>query len=135
MCSRGVWQLRELVLQYCVHSGSSRGARKLIREGLVPWCERNPQVQVRAEIRSGRHPCLRAEYLNGNTKVVGVKNLLPLEIEGYMTDLRNQIGKKVSAVKKDVVTDTPSLQGSWTPVLGEALRHEEFSIEQFSPKE
>ena len=48
--------------------------------------------------------------------------MMPLEIEGYMTDLRNQIGKKVSAVKKDVVTDTPSLQGSWTPVLGEALR-------------
>ena len=33
--------------------GQFAGAQK--REGLVPWCERNPQVQVRAEIRSGRH--------------------------------------------------------------------------------
>lgn len=131
MCSRGVWQLRELVLQYCVHSGSSRGARKLIREALVPWCERHPQVQVRAEIRSGRHPCLRAEYLNGNRKVIGVKNLAPFEIETYMTDLRNQVGRKVAAVKKDVQSDVPSVQGSWTPLLGEALRNTEFSIEQF----
>ena len=101
----------------------------------MPWCERNPQVQVRAEIRSGRHPCLRAEYLNGNKKVLGVKNMLPLEIEGYMTDLRNQIGKKVASVKKDVSTDVPSVQGTWTPILGEALRHTEFSIEQFSSKQ
>ena len=122
MCSRGVWQLRELVLQYCVHSGSSRGARKLIREALVPWCEQHPQVQV------------RAEYLNGNRKVVGVKNLAPFEIESYMTDLRNQVGRKVAAVKKDVVSDVPSVQGSWTPLLGDALRTTEFSIEQFSPK-
>lgn len=90
---------------------------------------------MHAEIRSGKHPCLRAEYLNGNKKVIGVKNLKPYEIESYMTDLRNQVGGKVAAVKKDVNSEVPSVQGTWTPLLGSALQTTEFSIEKYAPSQ
>ena len=66
----------------------------MIRASLVPWCEQNPQVQVAAALKSGRHPVLRAEYANGREQVIDIKNLEPEEIERHMWDLRNSSGRK-----------------------------------------
>jgi large subunit ribosomal protein L43 len=135
MSVRGTWQLRELVLQYCSHSGSSKGARHVIREHLVPWCEQNPQVQVAAALRSGRHPVLRAQYVNGRDTVIDVKNLLPKEIESHMWDLRNTTGKKIKAAKFDVISQKNSLQGPWTSELSKILQDQgRFKIEDYNPK-
>lgn len=35
-------------------------------------------------------------YKNGNDKTICIKNITPENIESYILDLRNQIGRKVS---------------------------------------
>ena len=135
MSVRGVWQLRELVLQYCSHSGSSKGARQMIRASLVPWCEQNPQVQVAAALKSGRHPVLRAAYANGREQVIDVKNLEPEEIERHMWDLRNSSGRKQKMAKFDVISENPSVQGPWTDELSKVLQEQgAFDVQTYQTK-
>lgn len=122
MSVRGTWQLKELVLQYCSHSGSSKGAREVIRTQLVPFCERNPHIQVAATLKSGRHPVLRGQYLNGRDQVIDLKNLEPKEIERHMESMRNSAGRKKKAAKFDVISTQPSIQGAWTPQLSKVLQ-------------
>ena len=95
-----------------------------MRTALVPWCERNPQVQVAATLKSGRHPCLRATYINDREQVVDIKNLEPEEIESFMWDLRNKSGRKVKVTKFDILSQNPSVQGPWTDALSKVLREQ-----------
>ena len=46
MATRGVWQLRELVISYCERSGSSRGVREFLHTRLIPFASENPQLQI-----------------------------------------------------------------------------------------
>jgi large subunit ribosomal protein L43 len=104
----------------------------VVREHLVPWCEKNAQVQVTATLTSGRHPCLRAEYLNGREQVIDIKNLEPTEIEQHMWDLRNSSGKKQKAAKFDVISERSSIQGPWTPELSKVLQEQgAFNVEAY----
>ena len=52
-------------------------------------------MQIVTEVKRAKHPFLRGEYMNGNTKTIGIKNLDVEEINSYVADLRNQIGRKV----------------------------------------
>ena len=107
--------------------------RELIRTRLVPWAEKNGQVQVRAVRRSGKHPLLRGYYINGNSKEVGVKNLTVTEISAHMQALRDSTGQKVVAEKMDVKTKRPSIQGPWTPQVSQKLQGMTFSLREIQP--
>lgn len=50
-----------MLLRYCATGGSSRGVREYVETGLVPFAERNPQIEIRTEIKSG-HPCVYGDY-------------------------------------------------------------------------
>ena len=62
--------------------------------------------------------------MNGNTKVIGIKNRSVEEIDTFIMDLRNQIGRKVLQRKHEIEVDKSkpanvegkphnSIQGEW----------------------
>ncbi len=96
MSVRGVKQMKELVIRYSDYDGSSRGIRDWMNKNLLNFAKGNPDLQIRTEIKRAKHPVVRGEYMNGNSKTVCVKNLAPENIEQQIFHLRNQAGKKVS---------------------------------------
>mmetsp|Transcript_11740 Transcript_11740/g.27979 ORF Transcript_11740/g.27979 Transcript_11740/m.27979 type:complete len:129 (+) Transcript_11740:134-520(+) len=115
MCTRGVWQLQELTLRYCRASGSSAGVREFLREGLVEFARANPQLKVRTVVKPNRHPIAVGDYLNGNTKVVDLKNRGVDDVGLVAQRLRDDAGRKVQRHHVPVVSEVPSVQGVWDP--------------------
>lgn len=103
MSLRGVRQLKELSIRYSDLDGSSRGIRAWMQENLVKFAATNPELLVSTEKRRNRHPCLTGRYVNGNTKVIGIKNLEVADINDQVLHLRNQIGRKVSCSNSSVI--------------------------------
>lgn len=58
--------------------------------------------------------------VNGNSKIVEVKNKTPEEIEHWLERLRHESGVKVQKIRKFWHTENPSIQGTWTPFLNKA---------------
>lgn len=96
MSLRGVRQLRELVIRYSDHDGSSKGIREWMGNHLVAFAQKNPKLQITAEKVRCKHPFLRGNYANGNSKTICIKNAEDEEIDEQILHLRNQIGRKVS---------------------------------------
>lgn len=126
MATRGVFQLRRLRLYYCEIGGSSRAMREYLGNGkLVEWATERPHIQIEVLRRNGNHPYIGADYLsNGKTQhQISVKNAESWEkVEDVMNQLANRSGRKIKKITKDVITQTPSIQGVWTPFLN--LQHE-----------
>lgn len=113
MTQRGVWQLQRLTVSYCEHSGSSRGAREFVQNFLPLFAKDNKQIEVKAELKPGRHPCLRGEYRNGSSRQVGLKNEPQEELLRQAMMLRGTIGRKASLiVKRRHVQKNPSIQAA-----------------------
>eukprot|EP00554_Chaetoceros_debilis_P006887 CAMPEP_0194074128 /NCGR_PEP_ID=MMETSP0149-20130528/1331_1 /TAXON_ID=122233 /ORGANISM="Chaetoceros debilis, Strain MM31A-1" /LENGTH=132 /DNA_ID=CAMNT_0038754245 /DNA_START=26 /DNA_END=424 /DNA_ORIENTATION=- len=131
MATRGVKQLAKLRVVFCEHGGSSNLVREYIKTGgIVQFATDNPTVEVEAKLRNGKHPYIKAEYITGFSKQVCVKNE-PLErIQDVMTMLNNSSGRKISKIGNPVRTDTPSVQGVWTPMLDIADKSFEVKIIQ-----
>lgn len=121
MATRGVFQLTTLRLYYCEHGGSSNTVREYIRKGrLVAWATGALNVQIRVAVRNGHHPYIQANYQESDTiqHQVSVKNVESFqEIDTLLNLLRNRSGRKIKKLVNPVVTDTPSVQGVWTPFL------------------
>lgn len=64
-------------------------------------------------------PTLPFIAVNGKSKVVSVKNCEPEEISQWVERLRNESGKlwRTEKIRKPWHTDTPSIQGTWNPLL------------------
>lgn len=95
MATRGVFQLRKLTVMYCDHSGSSKGAREFIRRRIVEFANNTPAAEVATELRPGKHPYIMGDYITGEVKTIGIKNIEPREIMDYALMLRNSSGRKV----------------------------------------
>eukprot|EP00816_Leptocylindrus_hargravesii_P013225 CAMPEP_0196810840 /NCGR_PEP_ID=MMETSP1362-20130617/14588_1 /TAXON_ID=163516 /ORGANISM="Leptocylindrus danicus, Strain CCMP1856" /LENGTH=136 /DNA_ID=CAMNT_0042186001 /DNA_START=21 /DNA_END=431 /DNA_ORIENTATION=+ len=118
MATRGIKQLQTLRVVYCEHGGSSRYIRDFIRNGpIVKFAEQNPSVQVDVQLRPGKHPYIKGEYLTGSDKQVCVKNEPLNRIWKVVEMLNNSSGRKMVKFDKPVVTNTPSVQGVWSPML------------------
>ncbi|CAK9198570.1 unnamed protein product [Sphagnum troendelagicum] len=115
MAVRGVWQLKKLVVCFCDHSGSSAGAREFVEMLLPKFQKQNPQLEATTHLVRGHHPHLRGHFVNGNERVVDVKNKSSEEIWTQVMRLRNSTGRKVVKLKTRHVTHSPSVQGTWTP--------------------
>jgi large subunit ribosomal protein L43 len=96
MSLRGVRQLKELLIRYSDIDGSSRGVREWIQKDVVAFAQANPSVTIRTEKKRNVHPFVRGMYENGNSKTICIKNETPEGVFGFVKDLRNQIGRKVS---------------------------------------
>ena len=125
MATRGVMQLTRLRLYYCEHGGSSAGIRNYIANGgLAAWATKYPDVEIDVTPRNGRHPYVEGDYrTQAAGHQVSIKNIHnPREIEEVMNMLRNRSGRKITKIYNPVLTDTPSIQGVWSPFLN--LQHE-----------
>jgi large subunit ribosomal protein L43 len=130
MATRGVIQLKRLSLHYCEHGGSSRVVRDYLKSGrIVSWCQDHPDVYVKVNIRNGHHPFVQAQYKTGASQQVTAKTCTTVKsVEELMNMFYNRSGRKTSkALPQSVQTQTPSIQGIWTPML--ELRNVEFGIQ------
>ena len=95
MCTRGTWQLKELVIKYCVWGGSSSGVRwgqpvspirhpryarractrrNYLETRLVPFARANPQIEITVSKSPAKHPHVQALYVADGTKAVSLRN-------------------------------------------------------------
>eukprot|EP00794_Sanderia_malayensis_P005631 gene5631-6327_t len=116
---RYVCQLKRLTLNYCQRSGSSRGIREYLEKEVISFAEKNPSISIYISERKTRHPRLVANYLNEQSKVISVKNMEVEEISEWLERLKNESGKlwRTEKIRKPWHTDTPSIQGTWNPLL------------------
>ena len=115
---RGVPQLQRLVVRYCPHGGSSRGARAFVFDEFAKFAEANPAVECRSELGRGKHPVVRGSYVWGDDKVLDCKNRSSDEVMRMAEVLRDSSGRKMLRFEKPVVSEKPSIQG---PALGDGI--------------
>jgi len=128
MATRGVKQLQTLRIAYCNYGGSSESVREFISSGkIVEFARQNSSVHVVGELRNGKHPYIKAEYLTGFDKQVCVKNVSLKRILEVIHMLNNSSGRKIKRIEESTQTDKPSIQGVWTPMLD--IAQKEFKIE------
>ncbi|KAG5192450.1 thioredoxin-like protein [Tribonema minus] len=123
MATRGVMQLQRIHIRYCDWGGSSQGMRDFIGRELVAFAKAVPHCEIITEVRRNRHPIIRADYLTGIPKTLGVKNEAPSAIRDFLHRLRTTTGRKQRRFDKPVVSRLPSVQGAWDPeVAYQAMR-------------
>jgi len=128
MATRGVKQLLKLRLVYCEHGGSSRSIRDyLSSRKVIDFASVNPSVQVIAQLRNGKHPYVKAEYLTGSDKQVCIKNETMERVERVVQMLNDTSGRKITKINGPVRTHKPTIQGVWTPMLD--IANTKFDIE------
>mmetsp|Transcript_20 Transcript_20/g.66 ORF Transcript_20/g.66 Transcript_20/m.66 type:complete len:134 (+) Transcript_20:105-506(+) len=127
MSINGVRQLQRVVIHYSPWGGSSAGTRKFVESGLAKWVATNPNVDVVLQERPKGHPFLVCEHLKAKQKpwTLPLRNESAETVEERLNFVRNTTGAttKRSFTKKRIVRqEHPTLQGGWTPELGDALR-------------
>ncbi|KAG7402099.1 39S ribosomal protein L43, mitochondrial [Phytophthora boehmeriae] len=118
MATKGVWQLKQVTIRYCQHGGSSRYVRQLLTdERFLNFVKENPQVQFETELKGARHPILIGDYITDERKVTDVKNQDIPFIMKQLERLRNTSGRKMTHMKKPIISKRPTIQGIWQPDL------------------
>lgn len=137
MATRGVFQLQKLNIFYCEYGGSSKVIRDYLKDanaGMIKWAKEHPHVQIDVKVKNGKHPHVKADYLTItkhkykkklNQNVVDNIHQICLKsnksftpnIENIFNQLYNRSGRKIKKFTKSIYTDTPSIQGVWTPSL------------------
>ena len=134
MATRGVFQLQQLRLVYSEHGGSSRTVRDYISSGrIIEWARQHPTVQVEVRVRNGKHPLVEGSYRTGQPKQTTLRNEPTERIETVMDRMYNSSGRKLKKLTKPIVTQTPSVQGVWTPML-DLSAEKAFQIEFYNSK-
>eukprot|EP00697_Spironema_sp_BW2_P002620 gnl/Spiro4/13470_TR7179_c0_g11_i1.p2 gnl/Spiro4/13470_TR7179_c0_g11~~gnl/Spiro4/13470_TR7179_c0_g11_i1.p2 ORF type:complete len:156 (-),score=48.26 gnl/Spiro4/13470_TR7179_c0_g11_i1:75-509(-) len=120
MNSKGIWQLRKITLYYCPWGGSSEYMRTFIQHtnnGLAAYARRNPQVVFHTYAKKRIHPHIVGEFVNGHKIDVSVKNQPWVDIEKFMTRMRNQVGRHEKHQRLAHFPLIPSVQGTVNPWL------------------
>ena len=127
MATRGITQCQKLTLFYCEHGGSSQAVRDFLSSGkLLQWARDRPNVQIKVNVRNGKHPFVKADYLSGvinenkphaHQICLRSNQARTPEVGGILDQLYNRSGRKITKLTKPVYSQTPSVQGVWTPAL------------------
>ena len=112
MCTRGVWQCRSLMVQYCKNSGSSAGVRDYLERFFVPFASANPQIQFAISSKPNKHPLLQGWYVKDRAKRLTLKNLSAEQVAERIQFLRDTRPIYMNKSAKAFRT-TPSIQGEW----------------------
>ena len=70
-----------------------------------------------------------SSLVNGNSKVIDVKNMEVEDISEWMERLRNESGVKLERIRKFWNTDNPSIQGTWNPFLNKPIQRHDISLD------
>ncbi|KAH9401268.1 39S ribosomal protein L43, mitochondrial [Tyrophagus putrescentiae] len=114
---RYVCQLQRLTIKFCKNSQSSRGVRDYVENGLLDFSRQNPGVALYIKPRHHRSPVITADYLNGQTQWMSIRNFSSTEIQWWLETLRTRSGYELSQLITNNNVLTPSVQGVWTPFL------------------
>ena len=111
---------KRLSLHYCDWAGSSRGMNAYLTSSLFPSLARqNPSIEIQVSPRPNRHPTLIAQYVNGRTKAICVRNLEPFNIHQKAQVLVQSSGAQNRKIRgKNVVSGNENVRGMWSPFHG-----------------
>jgi len=82
---------------------------------LAAFAAANPHVAVAASVRANRAPLARAEYADGSSREVDLKNGSAAEVAAALQRLRDSASGVGRSFLKPVATASPSVQGAWDP--------------------
>ncbi|KAF8820534.1 putative ribosomal protein l22/l43 [Cardiosporidium cionae] len=118
MCSRGVWQLRHVNIQYSETGHSSRGIRFYFRQLLPKWRERNSEIKVTTSHQQFEEPVASFQYIKEKHDI-SLKDLNPRQIEEVLNLARNSESSNqyLRHGGPKVWTEKRSIQGLWQPSL------------------
>mmetsp|Transcript_7342 Transcript_7342/g.19854 ORF Transcript_7342/g.19854 Transcript_7342/m.19854 type:complete len:139 (-) Transcript_7342:527-943(-) len=123
MATRGFFQLKKLTLSYCEKGGSSKAVREFLASGkLQDWAQERPHVDIHVKVKNGKHPNVVGDYLTtqkGTIHQICLKSnkVRSPDVIGALDKLYNRSGRKIKKLTSPVVTQTPSVQGVWTPAV------------------
>ncbi|CAF0739374.1 unnamed protein product [Rotaria sordida] len=113
--SRYVCQLQRLTIQVCKEFRTSYGTREWIANDLMNFARQHPYVVVYVQPRRHRAPNLIGEYLSGDRQWIPLSNCDRQQINWWVHSLLTQQGDPQWRLLKQMHTDSPSIQGIWTP--------------------
>jgi len=115
-----ILQCTRLNIHYSDTWLSSTGLKTLLTSPLFPsLTNRYPSVEFRISPRNNRHPVLKAEYVNGRSKAICVRNLSREQVAekvGFL--LGNSGGRNVKIGGRKVLSGNESVRGVWSPMHG-----------------
>ncbi|UYV83699.1 MRPL43 [Cordylochernes scorpioides] len=117
---RHVCQLQRLTLKFCKSSGTSRYLREFMEKHLIDFAKENPGVVIYLKPRRHRKPVIEAQYLNGYTQSIYCDHISENDMLAYVNYMRTRSGSQISRLRKLNHTETPSIQGPWTPFTNKA---------------
>ncbi|ELU09371.1 hypothetical protein CAPTEDRAFT_153190 [Capitella teleta] len=112
---RYVCQLQRVTLSFCKSTNPSRGARDFIENHLLEFTRNNPGVVIYLDPKRHHSPKLCVEYLNGRTETMSIDRYPAEDICQWLDHFRTRSGVQINRLRKNWHTDTPSIQGTWTP--------------------
>lgn len=89
---------------------------------LLSLTSTHPATEFSISPRPGKHPVVKAHYINGREKAVCVKNLRPEEVGQKVLALLGMDGSKNKKVKgRKVESVNEGVRGGWSALHGEGL--------------
>ena len=115
-----ILQCTRLHLTYSDHWISSTGLKSLLSSPIFPsLTTRYPSVEFRISPRPNRHPVLKAQYINGRSKAVCVRNMSREQVAEKVEFLLGNSGTRNQRVGgKKVLSGNDSVRGVWSPMHG-----------------
>ena len=107
--------VQSIDLYYCPHYGCSKGMREFLRQNAYSYAEKYPQIQFVVFPRKSIGPGLRATYLNGHFRYVGLSNREPEFIKEQLDLLISLKGTKAIRFRESVSSTTPAIRPIWSP--------------------
>ncbi|CAA9997060.1 unnamed protein product [Nesidiocoris tenuis] len=130
-------QLQRVVIKFCKTHGCSRGVREFVESNLIDFSRQNPGVAVYVKPRRHRAPTITAEYCNGERGYMHVSNMSRDEVYKWLSHQTTQSGREFCRYRKFWRTETPSIQGVWSPhtFRDPRLNLAEFPMVSTAPKD
>ncbi|KAE8212591.1 hypothetical protein CF319_g6476 [Tilletia indica] len=117
--SRGAFTLpcRKMLIYYCPNQPASAGVRLWLEKEVKTWAERYPTVEWVVSPRKAQYPVLIAEYTNGRSKEICVRNREHTSVASKIQLLLDSSGRKITSLKRrPVESSNESARGIWSPL-------------------
>ena len=138
----GTWQLKKLVVHFCVADAASAGVRAFVLGAaggapststssssssssapspspltLAAFALANPQLAIETRVHVNRAPRIAAEYADGSRRDLDVKGRSALQVADVVQRARDSASGVGRRYLKPVSTRNPTVQGVWDPSL------------------
>jgi large subunit ribosomal protein L43 len=105
----------------CKEFRTSYGTREWIANDLTAFARQHPYVVIYVQPRRHRPPNLIGEYLSGDRQWIPLSNCDRDHVNWWIHSLLTQQGDPQWRLLKQMHTDSPSIQGIWTPFTNKSL--------------